>query len=64
MNGSIDLEGIHAPPNAFDLECEPGFQIAQISDEQWGAATEDEEADRVHGVFPLPMGTEREDRCE
>ena len=44
---------------------EPGCcQIAQISDERWGAAAGDEVAVRVHGVFPLPMGMEREDRCE
>ena len=42
----------------------PGCQIAQISAERWGAATGDEVAVRVHGVFPLPMGMEREDRCE
>ena len=27
------------------------------------AVTGDEVADRVHGVFPLPLGMEREDRC-
>ena len=43
---------------------EPGCWIAQISDEQWSAAGGDEVAARVHGVFPLPMGMEREDRCE
>ena len=44
---------------------EPGSQqIAQISAERWGAAKEDEEAIRVHGVCPLSMGMEREDRCE
>ena len=32
--------------------------------EQWGAVMEDEVAIRVHGVFPLPMGMEREDRHE
>ena len=35
-----------------------------ISDERWGAAMGDEVAIRVHGVFPPPMGIEREDRCE
>ena len=43
---------------------EPGGQIAQISARRWGAAREDEVAIRVHGVFPLSMGMEREDRCE
>ena len=43
---------------------EPGCLIAQISAKRWGAAAEDEVALRVHGVFPLPMGMEREDRCE
>ena len=38
--------------------------ITQISDEPRGAATGDEGDVRVHGVFPLPMGMEREDRCE
>ena len=42
----------------------PGRWIGQVSAEQWGAATEDEVAVRVQGVFPLPMGIEREDRCE
>ena len=36
----------------------------QISAERLGAATVDEVAVRVHGVCPLPMGIEREDRCE
>ena len=43
---------------------EPGCSITQISAERWGAAMEDEGAVRFHGVFPLPMGVEREDRCE
>ena len=43
---------------------EPGCEIAQISGERWGAAAGDEVAARVHGVFPLPMGMEREDTCE
>ena len=42
----------------------PGRWIGEISAEQWGAATEDEVAVRVQGVFPLHMGIEREDRCE
>ena len=36
----------------------PRFQA-----KQWGDAAEDEVAVDVHGVFPLPMGMEREDRC-
>ena len=36
----------------------------QISAQQWGAATKDEVATRVHGVCPLPMGIEREETCE
>ena len=40
----------------------PGFRIsAKQWGIQWGAAT-DEMAGRVHGVCPLPMGMEREDR--
>ena len=39
--------------------------IAQISAvERWGAARGDEVVVCVDGVFPLPMGMEREDRCE
>ena len=64
MNRSRDLEGVHGTKNAFDLGSEPGCQIAQISDKRWGAATEDGVDARVHGVFPLLMGMEREDRCE
>ena len=37
---------------------------AQISAERRGTAMEVEVAIGVHGVFPLPMGIEREDRCE
>ena len=36
----------------------------RVLDEQWGAATEDEVEVGDHGVFPLPMGIEWEDRCE
>ena len=43
---------------------EPGCWIAQISAEQWGVAMDDEELTGVRGGFPLPMGMEREDRCE
>ena len=35
-----------------------------MSAEQRGAAMGDEVAVHVDGVFPLPMGMEREDRCE
>ena len=38
--------------------------IALISAERWGAPAGDEVAEHVYSVFPLPMGTEREDRCE
>jgi len=56
---------VHGIRNALDLEwARSGSWIAQISDEWWGAAAGDEVAARVHGVFPLPMGIEREDRCE
>ena len=33
------------------------------SAKQRGAVTGDDVADRVHGVFPLLLGMEREDRC-
>ena len=46
------------------MQMEPGCQIAQILAERWGAATGDKVAVHVHGAFPLPMGMEREDRCE
>ena len=36
----------------------------KISAKQWGAVREDKVVARVHGVFTLPMGMEREDRCE
>ena len=42
----------------------PGYQIAQISAIRLGAATGDEMAALVDGVFPLPIGMERVDRCE
>ena len=42
----------------------PGCKIAQISAKRWGAARGDEVAVGVQGVSPLPMGIEREDRCE
>ena len=62
--GSIDLEGVHGTIQRCWIWSEPGCWIAQISAKRWGAAAEDEVALRVHGVFPLPMGMEREDRCE
>ena len=43
---------------------EPDCQIAQVSAERWGDAAEVEVAAHVDGVCPLPMGMEREDRCE
>jgi hypothetical protein len=42
----------------------PGCQIAQISAQRWGAGAGDEVPVRVHGVFRLSLGMEREDRCE
>ena len=50
MNGSTALEGV------------PGNINALLND--GGAAAGDEVTEHVHGVFPLPMGMEREDRCE
>ena len=44
--------------------CQAAGASVQISAEQWGAVMEDEVATGVHGVFPLPMGIKREDRCE
>ena len=43
---------------------EPGYWGAYISAEQWGAMKRDEVAKPVHGVGPVPMGIEREDRCD
>ena len=43
---------------------EPGCWIAKVTAERRGAAMGDEVAVHVDGVFPLPMGMEREDRCE
>ena len=43
---------------------EPDCQISQIPFKRWGAVVEVEVAARVDGVCPLPMGMEREDRCE
>ena len=67
MSRSIDLEGVHGNVNTFDLE---GARLLHRSprfrtNNGVMAATKDEEADRVvHGVFPLTIGIEREDRCE
>ena len=33
-------------------------------DKRWGAAIGDEVTARTRDLFPLPMGIEREDRCE
>ena len=41
----------------------PGCLAGQISDEQWPAAIEVEVEIGAHGVFLLPMGIGREDRC-
>ena len=43
---------------------EPGCQIAQISDKRWGAAKGDGVAVGLHCVCALPLGMEREERCE
>ena len=44
---------------------EPSSSIAQISARRWGAATGDEVAVLVFMVFfLLPLGMEKEDRCE
>ena len=52
-------------PETSQILSVPGFWwSAQISAEQWVALKGDEVATGVHGVFPLPMGMEREDRCE
>ncbi|EJK65880.1 hypothetical protein THAOC_13220, partial [Thalassiosira oceanica] len=42
--------------------CSGLLDCAQILAKQWCASMGDEVAIRVHGVFPLPMGIEREDR--
>ena len=69
MNGCRDLEGVHGTMNTFNLTwIGPGCQIGQTFHFSrmmmcW-TAMEDEVAVRVHGVFPMPMGMEREDRCE
>ena len=67
MSGSTDSEGVHGIKNKLEISwiwSEPGREIVQISAERWGAAPGDEAAARVHGACPLPMGIEREDRCE
>ena len=48
----------------FGVRASPGGKFPLISAERWGAAIEDEVATHVQGGFPLPMGMEREDRCE
>ena len=55
MNGSRDLDGLHGTTNVFALIWGgPGFWIAQISVEQWGAAMGEEVVVRVDGVFHCP----------
>ena len=44
--------------------CQAGSKIGQISDGQRGAAIGYEVASGVHGLYPLALGMEREDRCE
>ena len=65
MSGSRDLEGVHGAVDALDYGWArlPVCQMARISAKQWGAATEDGVGVCVH-VCPLPMGMEREDKCE
>ena len=54
----------HKAPLLCWIWGQPGSKIGQISDGQRGAAMEVEVAFGAHGVFPLPMGMERKDRCE
>ena len=58
------MAGVHGSIKTRWIWSEPGGQIAPISAGQWGDARQDEVATRVDGVFPLPLGMEREDRCE
>ena len=61
-NRSGDLEGVQVTMNPSDLGCAwlPGWPN---SDELRPAAMEVEVVFGAHGVFLLPMGIEREDRC-
>ena len=63
MSKFVDREGDPGTIKPSDLSV-PGCWSAQISHEQRGTAMEVEVAIGVHGVFPLPLGIEREDRCE
>ena len=61
MNRSTGLEGVHGTTNAFDLERarqpdRPDFSMAMRGKMRWPHVLMD--------VFPLPLGMEREDRCE
>jgi len=56
--------GCSPTKNQVVSESHPQKVADKILAGRWGAAREDEVALRVHGVFPLPMGMEREDRCE
>ena len=64
MSRSMDLEGVHGSMNALHLDWARLPDRLDISVERWGAATGDEVAVCVHGAFLLPLGMEREDRCE
>ena len=64
MSKSIDWEGVQGTIIVLDLGGQPGSKIGQISAERRGAAMKVEVAFGAHGVFPLPMDMEREDRCE
>ena len=57
---STDL-GAHIPH--IHLAPTVGRDNNKISSEQWGASMEGEVTIGDHGVVPLPMGIEREDRC-
>ena len=64
MNQSKGLKGVHGRIHLSQLESEPGGKIARISAKRRGAVRKVDKALRVHSCFPLPMGMEREDRCE
>ena len=54
----------HHKPVGIEVSQAASRGNGQISAERRGAAMEVEVAIGVHGVFPLPLGIEREDRCE
>ena len=64
MSRSRGLEGVMASEISL-IWNEPCCQIAQFQPNNVrGAATADEVAVGVHGVCALPLGMERDDRCE